>query len=111
MLNRNLGFSMFLPAAALLLACISTMSASETTFYVVRHADRAGESGSDRLTLVGMQRAQELSYVLRPYTAFVPKDSSLPIAQLTVRWAVNAAASTACDGEVTTIVLTKYRYL
>lgn len=59
-------FVLMMVCAALLIAFPSAKcGAKSTVFYVVRHAERASEVGTDRLTLLGMHRAVELSWVLR----------------------------------------------
>lgn len=49
---------------ALLAVSSAPYAAESTTFYVVRHAERADDVQSDRLTVVGMRRAEELARVL-----------------------------------------------
>jgi hypothetical protein len=53
----------------------------------------------------------ELSYSAATYTAFVSKDPSIPTPQLTLRWHIQGEPFQTCDGEVTTIVVNKFRYL
>jgi broad specificity phosphatase PhoE len=65
MLNKHrLLFAVPLVLGLLLVVTSVPCMAETTTFYVVRHAEKPEDGRSDRLTAVGMQRAQELASVL-----------------------------------------------
>jgi len=52
-------------AAAILGACQSNAPAADTTYYLVRHAEKTAEKPDPGLTETGQQRAQDLAVHLK----------------------------------------------